>query len=472
MRNTRRLRRQAIALIVAVCAGAVPAAVITVDDDGPADHSSIQSAINAASDFDEIVVKPGRYRETIRFLGKSITVRSEQGPLETVIFLEGETRIVEIDGNGILRGFTVTGGQRITGAGILVTGSGAPVIEDNIIEGNTAPWDSFLGPGRGAGISVEAPAEPVITRNIIRNNTAEGDGTGTAPGLGLGAGIEIGDNATAVITNNVIANNLATDTGGGVYVSYMAGITVPVVIANNTFIGNQASAGVGFGGGMSLYDDSFATIQNNVFIDNLASGMGGGVYFYPSNDNNYDYDNNDYDVNTPTNCAGLPLSKCDGGQFFLPALFIDDTAGNYRLRSDSDLLDLGLTSAGGTLDADGRPRNIDSDLDGVSAPDVGAYENQGEITRLRWPAATQLEWDGSSNTAMTFDAYQDELGALTTSTAGICLQSGIVNTQLTVNADPPAATGWFFLVGGDETVVGTLGFDSLDVERTTTLACP
>ena len=42
--------------------------------------------------LDEIVVKPGRYRETIRFLGKSIVVRSEQGPLRTVIFLEGETR--------------------------------------------------------------------------------------------------------------------------------------------------------------------------------------------------------------------------------------------------------------------------------------------------------------------------------------------------------------------------------------------
>ena len=73
-----------------------------MDDDGIADFASIQSAINAATNGDEIVVRPGRYRETLSFLGKAITVRSEQGPEVTTVFLERETRIVRLDGDSTL----------------------------------------------------------------------------------------------------------------------------------------------------------------------------------------------------------------------------------------------------------------------------------------------------------------------------------------------------------------------------------
>ena len=46
---------------------------------------SIQSAIDAARNGDEIIVGPGIYRERIDFLGKSITLRSESGAEYTLI---------------------------------------------------------------------------------------------------------------------------------------------------------------------------------------------------------------------------------------------------------------------------------------------------------------------------------------------------------------------------------------------------
>ncbi len=445
----------------------------TVDDDGPADFSTIQEAINAAADGDEIIVKPGRYREHLSFLGKSITVRSEQGPLVTVIYLEGETRIVDLDGDSTLRGFTITGGRNRVGAGIRVSNGANPVIEDNIIEGNEAPWNSFTGfPGRGGAIAIESFCRPVITRNVIRDNQATGDPSGM---YAWGGAIDIGDDASAVITNNLIANNLSTDTGGGIYIAYYAGRTDPVIVANNTFAGNRAGEAANsfsFGGGMAVYDNSFAIIQNNIFSDNFAGYTGGGIYFYPNNDNNYDYRQNDFSNNQPDDCAGLPEQKCSGAQLFLPPLYQDAGAGNYRLRSDSELIDAGLAGNEGSLDLDRRTRLKDSDLDGTAAPDLGAYENQGELTRLRFLDKSTLEWDGSANTAMTFELYRDDLSALGTGPVGECLQDGLASTASTDPVTPAPGSGFVYLVRGRDVAVGTLGFDSAGNERTPFAPCP
>jgi hypothetical protein len=90
-------------------------AVITVDDDGPADFSTIQAAIDAAEPNDVVVVADGVYtgvgnRDIVIFL-KSISVKSANGPTNCIIDCEGASSSgFELYCNDCsLEGFTITG---------------------------------------------------------------------------------------------------------------------------------------------------------------------------------------------------------------------------------------------------------------------------------------------------------------------------------------------------------------------------
>ncbi|RKY07215.1 MAG: hypothetical protein DRP65_10695, partial [Planctomycetota bacterium] len=67
-----------ILLGMAAYLGAVecPAATITVNWDGAGDFATIQAAIDAANDLDNIIVAEGTYTENIKFNGKNIILRS------------------------------------------------------------------------------------------------------------------------------------------------------------------------------------------------------------------------------------------------------------------------------------------------------------------------------------------------------------------------------------------------------------
>ena len=111
-----------ICAVTVLAVSTAQAATIHVDVancPGPGDGSeldpycSIQTAIDAAVDTDEIVVAPGTYFETINFLGKAITLRSSDGPDVTTIDGTGNFHVVQcVSGEGsetVLEGFTVTG---------------------------------------------------------------------------------------------------------------------------------------------------------------------------------------------------------------------------------------------------------------------------------------------------------------------------------------------------------------------------
>ncbi len=81
----------------------------------PDDYATIQGALDAALDGDEIVVGAGRYEEAIDFLGKAMNLHSELGRLVTTIDATGlDASVVSCaSGEGqdtILEGFTITGG--------------------------------------------------------------------------------------------------------------------------------------------------------------------------------------------------------------------------------------------------------------------------------------------------------------------------------------------------------------------------
>src|SRR6056297_1945216 len=87
------LRRGALtsaALAAGVGATSAPAAAhdrctITVNDDGSADYSTIQAAIDAAEEGDTICVEPGSYRGTVTVDKKNLTLLSTKRCAASII---------------------------------------------------------------------------------------------------------------------------------------------------------------------------------------------------------------------------------------------------------------------------------------------------------------------------------------------------------------------------------------------------
>lgn len=154
---------------LALGASAATAAEIRV----PADHASLQSAIDAAAHGDVILVSPGVYEENIDYLGKSIKLVSEAGPEQTII--DGGRRGVAVkfinfeDRQAELRGFTIRNGlaefmlDRDVSGGIVCIDS-SPTIVDNILTNNLGGWGGALHCVRSSALVVD---------NMMQDNVAQ-----------------------------------------------------------------------------------------------------------------------------------------------------------------------------------------------------------------------------------------------------------------------------------------------------------
>jgi hypothetical protein len=262
---------------------------ITVDDDGPADFSSIQDAIDHSVDWDVIEVSMGTYSEYISFSGKEITVQS-LNPYDpnvvgrTVItpafLMQTRSILFEWNDTGTLRGFTISGG------GIYCYGS-SPTIEHNIIMDCSSVQ-------HGGAIQCENNSAPYIANNIIRDNVAQGSEAYGDPSA-YGGAIS---NCQGAIVNNIIINNSAISQllmpesmfpdenvyalGGALY-NCSGQITNNVIAGNLTmytiFIISESGDPIvfqDFGLGGGLYECN-GQVKNNIITYNVASN-GGGIY--------------------------------------------------------------------------------------------------------------------------------------------------------------------------------------------------
>jgi parallel beta-helix repeat protein len=290
-------------------------------------YHTIQSAIDAASDGQTIIVYPGIFYENIYVNGKNITIQSSDPTNPDIVsatIIDGGKKksVVWVTNSdkSTLEGFTIQNGETSWGGGIfmdnkseptirnnIITGNAAvnggaiyihhcsPVIEDNIVTGNTAEMKSLIGKAEKLGGGIYA----LFSKSTIRNNTITGNAAGEGGGIHVygseptisgntitGNMAEYGGgvcaNSDANIEYNAITNNTATTEGGGIYLKHSN-----PSIKNNTITGNTAYPWKG--GGIYMYYSS-PTIENNIIGDNEA-GSGGGIYLTnyskPTIRNNY-----------------------------------------------------------------------------------------------------------------------------------------------------------------------------------------
>ncbi len=269
----------------------------------PGDYAQIQPAINAAVDGDTILVSDGTYIENIDFLGKAITLKSENGAANTIIDGNQNGSVVTFasgeDSNSVLEGFTITNGN-----------------------GTRVWW--FIT--RGGGIYC-VNSSPRITNSIISNNTAWG-----------GGGIYF--YISSPIVNNCPVNNNSAVRGGGFFVQE----SLPE-ITHSTISSNTAWEG----GGIYAVDSSWLTVSNSILWGDQASSAGDEIYL------------------DATSAVDITYSDIAGGWAGAGNINADPlftTDGTYHLSTLSPCIDTAtdVGAAPNDIDGDLRPQGAGYDM--------------------------------------------------------------------------------------------------------------
>ena len=308
----------------------------------PDDQATIQGGIDVAVDGDFVLVAPGTYLENIDFLGKRFTLRSEEGPFQTIIDGGGFASVVSFvtgePSTSVIEGFTIKNGFAEDGGGITMTTHVSPTIRNCRIVDNIA----F---GNGGGISCTFFASPVIENCVISGNEAAVES----------GGIDIYFDSYPEITNCVISDNTALSGGG-----LTAVVDSSAEISHSTIAGNTSTL---FGGAMTIVWFSNVVITNSIVWGNT-SATGPGIHLH----------------NTTSEPA-ITYSDIQGGwpgEGNIEADPLFTGGGDYHLTEGSPAIDTATASAV-TNDIDGDLRPQDSGYDmGADEYTPGCRDQDGD----------------------------------------------------------------------------------------------
>ncbi|MFV1979527.1 MAG: alpha/beta hydrolase-fold protein [Rhodothermia bacterium] len=271
----------------------------------PADHPTIQAAIDSAVTGDTVLVSDGAYKENIRFRDKSITLAS-------LFIINGDTSHISatvIDGsnpadpdsgstvsflspgsNGsVLTGFTITGGTGTLvtlGSETIRAGGGVLCIKtDPRIENNRIVANEIKGGGEDAGgVGLAAFGDfpgfnLVVRNNVISRNVID------VSGSALGGGVML--NMGGILTENLISENLVRSANGiavgpGVFATSLTNAGVSASIVNNQITRNRNETlnpdVLGAGGGI-VVEAMRVVVRGNRIAENVmaAASAGAGI---------------------------------------------------------------------------------------------------------------------------------------------------------------------------------------------------
>jgi hypothetical protein len=371
----------------------------------PAKYPTIQAAINASKDGDEVLVSPGSYDENLA-IGKAIALVGARGAAKTIVDGGYRTTVLSVGLTNAqsvrVSGFTFRNGDsNDAGAGVRVTnyGTGAFTLENCLITGNTSHYN-----GGGGVYLTNGMGRAVIRHSRVEDNAGFGAGGGIWV---IGSGILIQDNVidgnrnggvslwglSAAVVGNVIAGNegsgldsrmdnpyvgdnlISRNTGGGVVIwAWSDQHAHQGKWINNTIADNTISGGLG----TQVYVLNSA--RDALIANNAISTADGSVPFYCEDNDELRlvFENNDVYTTGGTAAEGTCAADALGGtDFSLPPAFGNGNNGHpYHLTPASPLIDAGSNAAAHRLrrDLGHRPRIIDGGHGLVV--DVGAYEYQ------------------------------------------------------------------------------------------------
>jgi hypothetical protein len=219
-------------------------------------YGSVQEAVDAAAEGDEIRVAAGTYSGVttrddevqIVYISKTVDIR---GGYTTTHWSRphAEANLAILDAQRAGRVLTIIGDIDVTIEGLKIARGFAAI---------------------GGGIYAK-DAEVTLLGNAIEDNLAQGEGP-FDPGRGGGVYLW---NCEAAVLGNLLEGNgasgLASTSGGGGLHAYQS----DVVLADNEFRSNEAL--LGYGGGAYVRGSS-ALIQGNAFVSNTAHTRGGGLH--------------------------------------------------------------------------------------------------------------------------------------------------------------------------------------------------
>jgi len=195
----------------------------TVDDDGPADFSSIQEAINSpvVKDGDTIFVYNGTYYENV-VVNKTVSLVGENK--HTTIIDGGETgNVVCLRANNIkISGFT------IRNSGTFDWDSGVYV--------SPLDWDTSVCVSRSSGNNISFN---IVTNNengIFIHESSKNTLTNNVVTANRVYGVHLWDTSNDILTDNTVSNNF-----DGIIIELCSN----AILRNNTASGNMDNFGVG-----------------------------------------------------------------------------------------------------------------------------------------------------------------------------------------------------------------------------------
>ena len=346
---------------------------------------SIQTAIDASSNGDTILVQPGTYVENINFNGKNIVVGSlylmtqdSSCISQTVIDGNNNGSVVIFENNensdAKLIGLTIKNGDADVYSSENTNGGGIRCINSNphlsrlVLINNTAK--------RGGALYLQSSNLTLLNTTII-NNEATDDGGG------------LHCMTSNPIITNVIINNNTSSNGGGVYLANSDPQLTNVIISSNdsnvgagilcqdsspnltnvTISNNSANYSNG-GGAIRCWWNSGPTLVNTIIWNNQPQNISFSQYDYPNTISISYSIIQGGDVGVVINNNGNV--NWGSGNISSDPLYIDADNGNYNIVDYSPCIGAGLdTIIVPITDIDGNPRPNPAG----SSPDIGAYEN-------------------------------------------------------------------------------------------------